>query len=174
MLAALRASVPRAGCTSQPRSDPAGPAGNVIEIDAAHQQQCMPSSSVSRTSVSKPRIVRVTGATIISLRWSITSSRVSTRTGRRLSGSRNVYQRISPRINGTHPIRPRPMPAVPVAIRKLVAGRRRRLVSRRIRSSGSSDLFEQIDAFTLSERRHQRHYVVSGQQMRHQLNSIKR
>jgi hypothetical protein len=76
----------------------------------------MPSSSVRSTSVRNPRIVRVTGAahrqTIIPVRWSMTSSRVSTRTGRRLSGSRNVYQRISPRVKEVLPNRRLPTRAV--------------------------------------------------------------
>jgi hypothetical protein len=57
----------------------------------------MPSSGVSTISVSSPRIVRVTGAATISPSWSMTASLVSRSTGRRLSGGRNVYQRISPR-----------------------------------------------------------------------------
>jgi len=57
----------------------------------------MPSSDVSTTSVASPRMVRVTGATMISASCSMTVSRVRSRTGRRLSGGRNVYQRISPR-----------------------------------------------------------------------------
>jgi hypothetical protein len=63
----------------------------------------MPSSMVRTTSVVNPRIVRVAGATMISFRRSITPSRVRIRTGRRLSGSRNVYHRISPRLNQRSP-----------------------------------------------------------------------
>ena len=68
----------------------------------------IPSSLVSRTSLVSPRIVRVIGTTIISLSWSITSVRVSRRTGRRLSGARYAYQRISPLLNRNPPNRPHP------------------------------------------------------------------
>src|SRR5258708_11630043 len=57
----------------------------------------MRSSDVSTISVASPRMVRVTGATMISPSCSMTASRVRSSTGRRLSGGRNVYQRISPR-----------------------------------------------------------------------------
>src|SRR4051812_26387131 len=57
----------------------------------------MPSSGDSRTSVSIPRMVRVAGTTMISFNASMTSSRVRTSTGRRLSGAANMYHRISPR-----------------------------------------------------------------------------
>lgn len=63
----------------------------------------IPSSGVNTTSVGRPRIVRVAGTTIISFRRSITSLRVRIRTGRRLSGRRNVYQRISPRLKPRSP-----------------------------------------------------------------------
>jgi len=58
----------------------------------------MPSSWVRTNSVAKPRTVLVTGTTINSFRFPITSLRVRIITGRRLSGSRNVYHRISPRL----------------------------------------------------------------------------
>ena len=61
----------------------------------------IPSSVVRTTSVLRPRIVRVTGATMISFRRSITSLRVRIRIGRRLSGTRKVYQRISPGFHAT-------------------------------------------------------------------------
>ena len=71
----------------------------------------IPSSEVSTTSVARPRIVRVTGAAMTSPSWSITASRVSSRTGRRLSGGRNVYHRISPPLHlRTRPSLPRPTP----------------------------------------------------------------
>ena len=56
------------------------------------QSDGMPSSAVRTTSVVRPLIVRVAGATMISFRRSITVFRVRIRTGRRLSGKRNVYQ----------------------------------------------------------------------------------
>ena len=61
------------------------------------------SCSVNGTSVDNPWIVGVAGTTIISLRCPMTSSRLRIRTGRRLSASRNVYQRISPRFAQTLP-----------------------------------------------------------------------
>jgi len=73
----------------------------------------IPSSSVRRTSVSRPRTVRVIGTTMISLRRGRTSSRVRTSTGRRLSGRRKVYQRISPRITRRSPSRRHPTRADP-------------------------------------------------------------
>jgi hypothetical protein len=78
----------------------------------------MPSSSVRRTSVFNPQMVRVTGATIISFRRSMTSSRLSTSTGRRWSGRPNVCRRISLRIDGTR--FPRDLFVIS---RELVAGR---------------------------------------------------
>src|SRR5690606_31355955 len=58
----------------------------------------MPSSSgVKTTSVGMSRIVEVMGAMMMPVSTSSAESRVSTRTGRRLSGGRNVYQRTSPR-----------------------------------------------------------------------------
>jgi hypothetical protein len=48
-------------------------------------------------ALASPRIVRVTGAAMISPSYSMTALRVRSSTGRRLSGGRNVYQRISPR-----------------------------------------------------------------------------
>ena len=56
----------------------------------------MPSSSVRSTSVRNPRMVRVTGATMISFSRSMTSSRVSSRTGGRLLGRRNVPSDLRP------------------------------------------------------------------------------
>ena len=44
-----------------------------------------------------PRIVRVAGTTITSFKLDSAKSRDKRSTGRRLSGSANVYQRISPR-----------------------------------------------------------------------------
>jgi hypothetical protein len=44
-----------------------------------------------------PRIVRVAGTTMTSFKLGSIASRDRSRTGRRLSGSANVYQRISPR-----------------------------------------------------------------------------
>jgi len=63
--------------------------------------------------VVSPRMVRVMGTTMISFRRSMTSSRVSRRTGRRLSGGRNAYQRIWPRLTQTAPSLAHPRPAVP-------------------------------------------------------------
>jgi len=57
----------------------------------------IPSLGDWRTSVERPRIVRVAGTAMSSFRVSITASRVRSSTGRRLSGDANVYQRISPR-----------------------------------------------------------------------------
>ncbi len=68
----------------------------------------IPSSGERATAVARPRMVRVTGTTMTSLRWSMTSLRVRIRTGRRLSGSRNVYQRISPRFKRSPPNRRSP------------------------------------------------------------------
>lgn len=73
----------------------------------------MPSSVVKTTSVVSPLIIRVAGATMISLRRSITSLRVRIRTGRRLSGKPNVYQRISPRFNRCSPSPRLPRQAIP-------------------------------------------------------------
>jgi len=70
----------------------------------------IPSSGVNTASEAKPRIVRVAGTTIISFRRSITSSRVRISTGRRLSGARNVYQRISPRLTARSPSLHPPIP----------------------------------------------------------------
>jgi hypothetical protein len=44
-----------------------------------------------------PRIVRVAGTTMTSFKLGSIASRDGMRTGRRLSGSANVYQRLSPR-----------------------------------------------------------------------------
>src|SRR5439155_11590399 len=73
----------------------------------------MPSSDDRTTSVLSPRIVRVTGATMISFKCSNTSFRVRIKTGRRLSGGRNVYHRISPRLNRPPPNLRHPTKAVP-------------------------------------------------------------
>ena len=66
----------------------------------------MPSSNDRITSVVRPRIVRVAGTTMISFNWSVTSFRARIRTGRRLSGRRNVYHRTSPRFNRHPPTHP--------------------------------------------------------------------
>lgn len=76
----------------------------------------MPSSVVSTTSVSRPRIVRVICTTMISFSELITLSRVRRRTGRFLSGAANVYQRISPRCTEL-------LPPVCVPRKHLVFGR---------------------------------------------------
>jgi hypothetical protein len=47
--------------------------------------------------LSSPRMVRVTGTTMISFSERTTKSRASSSTGRLLSGAANAYQRISPR-----------------------------------------------------------------------------
>src|SRR6185503_1564173 len=73
----------------------------------------IPSSGVRITSVASARIVRVIGTTMISLRESITSSRVRISTGRRLSGRANVYHRISPRLTQIPPSRLHPMQVIP-------------------------------------------------------------
>jgi len=73
----------------------------------------IPSSTVKTTSVVNPRMVRVAGATMISFSRSMTSFRVRIKTGRRLSGSRNVYQRISPRFAPHPPNHLRPKRAAP-------------------------------------------------------------
>lgn len=117
-----QASAAQTGYTERCRSGPAAPTR--YDRSSPPHAAGMPSSSVRSTSVLSPRMVRVTGATIISFRLSITSSRVSTRTGRRLSGSRKVYQRISPRINGTLPIHLRPTRSI-----RLRWKTRRRLVA---------------------------------------------
>jgi len=57
-----------------------------------------PSSGERRTSEGIFRTVLVIGATVTSPRYSRTESRVRTRTGRRLSGCGNLYQRMSPRL----------------------------------------------------------------------------
>ena len=73
----------------------------------------IPSSDVKTNSVANPRIVRVAGATTTSFNRSSTSSRVRMRTGRRLSGRRNVYQRISPRFKPRSPSPHPPKPTLP-------------------------------------------------------------
>ena len=92
----------RFGQTAQSRADsiPLGQC-HVVEIQRTH---CRP-------SVVNPRMVRVAGTTMISFSRSLTSLRVRIRTGRRLSGSRNVYQRISPRFNRNPPSPQRPRQA---------------------------------------------------------------
>lgn len=75
----------------------------------------MPSSGVRTTSVESPRMVRATGTAIISFKRSMTSSRVRIRTGRRLSGWRNVYQRISPRFKKCSPSLRRPRQGDPLS-----------------------------------------------------------
>lgn len=70
----------------------------------------MPSSGDKITSLEIPRTVRVAGTTMISLRHSMMSGRVRSRTGRRLSGERKVYHRTSPRFNRASPNRPLPRP----------------------------------------------------------------
>jgi hypothetical protein len=64
---------------------------------ASRKKRSLSRVRVRNTSVSGPRTVRVTGTATISPSCSITSSRVRSRIGRRLSGGRNAYQRISPR-----------------------------------------------------------------------------
>ena len=65
---------------------------HVIEIQSA----CGRHSVLRRhASVVSPRMVRVAGTTMISFRRSITSSRVRTKTGQRLSGRRNVPADLS-------------------------------------------------------------------------------
>ena len=71
----------------------------------------MPSLGDKRTSVERPRIVRVAGTAMISFSVSITASRVRRSTGRRLSGDANVYQRISPRRIGQYSSQPSPSQA---------------------------------------------------------------
>ena len=91
----------------------------------------MPSSGVSISSVAKPRIVRVAGTTISSLMWPAIVSRVSISTGRRLSGLRNVYHRISPRSLDVLPTFSLPGERLLVG-RKLVRARGRSSVGRRV------------------------------------------
>jgi hypothetical protein len=69
-------------------------------------------SVVKTISLDKPRMVRVAGTAMISFNWSITSFRVRIRTGRRLSGTRNVYHWISPRFTKCAPSLRHPRQAV--------------------------------------------------------------
>ena len=57
----------------------------------------IPSTSVRRTSDGTSRIVEVMGATVTADKYAIALSRVSTSTGRCLSGRAKRYSRISPR-----------------------------------------------------------------------------
>src|SRR6266496_2409847 len=91
----------------------------------------MPSSVERTTSVASPRIVRVAGTTISSLSVSITVERVSSRTGRRLSGAANVYQRISPRRTGRLPTFALPGTTI-VFVRELVRAYRLLAVDARV------------------------------------------
>lgn len=100
----------------------------------------IPSPVVKTTSVVNPRIVRVAGTTMISFRRSMTSSRVRIRTGRRLSGSRNVYQRILPRLNRYPPSPRRPKQAArrPRKTRRAKVARTGRRMRRRPVASQST------------------------------------
>lgn len=79
----------------------------------------MPSAGPSATSLGISRTVEVTGATVISFIYSMMEVRVSTTTGRFLSGWVNLYQRTSPRFTRRPrlvlPPKPRPLHGWPGA-----------------------------------------------------------
>jgi hypothetical protein len=79
----------------------------------------------------EPRIVRVAGTTMISLTASMIASRVSTKTGRRLSGAAKVYQRTSPRLTELLPTLAFPAQRILVG-RELVRPRGKRSIGRSI------------------------------------------
>ncbi len=87
--------------------------------------------------------------------------RVRTRTGRRLSGSRKVYQRISPRFNLYPPIPLRPKRA-DLRPRELVARRRHGPVNGRVGALPRGDQPQQTHALFERQRRDQRKDVISG------------
>jgi len=74
-----------------------GPSPETPRRGRRARARARPPGRVSTTSVEIPRMVRVAGTTMISFKESMIPSRVRSRTGRRLSGLANVYQRISPR-----------------------------------------------------------------------------
>ena len=77
----------------------------------------MPSSSSSKTCEGTSRIIDVTGATVTVARYGIALSRVSTTTGRSISGDAKRKSRISPRA-----IFPATRPLPPTAPIRLLPG----------------------------------------------------
>ena len=118
---ALPPIVSRAGCTRPGQCGSAAPerrGQNSARMPLAYR---LPSSRRPRSS--SPRMVRAAGATIVLFRRSMTSFLLRIRTGRRLTGSRNVYQRISPRFDRDPPSPQRPK----LAARRLSKTRRVKL-----------------------------------------------